>query len=171
MTRFLKHRCISIRPDGTECNDTVAHKGERCDNCWLSLAKSQITAHRIELAREPEIPERIARLLSVDVFPNVRAAIASRTDIDVEVLVQMAEDPDPAVVREVASNPRTPALSLAFIAKRHIKDIYVLRALSANISTPAKTLENLSDHEDPTVAKIAKERLDGMTTIHRPWYD
>ncbi|MGH9066580.1 MAG: hypothetical protein ACRD0J_03530 [Acidimicrobiales bacterium] len=107
--RLFPHRCISLTAEGRPCWRRVRRAGERCDWCWDSLATSTRTLYRIEVAREPALPEWVVEILVVDPSPAVRMTLAARPDLSPARLIALGGDHDPTVVRQVAAHSATPS--------------------------------------------------------------
>ena len=142
-----------------------------------ALAADPVAHVRVRAATNPSLTAEHDRDLAAHDDSWVRAAIAARTDIDPDLLVALAHDPDPTVSAAVAANPTCPTelleelvgiVPLAVLANPNSSEslltagtaigMPVLRAtVASNPTTPAKGLRRLAHDPDPDVLRAVVE--------------
>ena len=103
----------------------------------------------MELAAEPDLPERVASQLVDDLEPMVRTVVAGRTDVAPDLLRRLAADPDPGVRAVLAANGSLPPDLDARLAGDPDGDVVIRVAARAGVAPPV--LSGLRSHPDPRV--------------------
>jgi hypothetical protein len=123
----------------------------------LSLA--QETSGRVALARVPRIGLDLLSQLARDPEPTVRAAVARNVKINVEILTILAHDPEPAVRAAAAANSRLPGEIQSMLAAD--PEVVVRVGVSGNARLPESCFAVLVQDPSPLVRKqlAANSRL------------
>lgn len=97
--------------DLVECGDELSQFRLRSDMAPVSVWE-EIISQRPELKRvvslSKTLDERIIRVLAKDPDPSVRADIANRRGLPLDLFPQLARDPDESVRARIAWNKKTP---------------------------------------------------------------
>lgn len=97
----------------------------------LGLSNARNAPEEVLRALDPQVTGAELLPLAVHKDPQVRVAVASRTDCPMGALISLGHD--------------------------HNTD--VLMALIRNVRTPASVIRNLADHRNSTIAEAAVQRL------------
>lgn len=167
----------------------MEYEGERCQECWESLAMSANAGVRAQLALKPDLPIDIFRGLAEDADSGVRRRAAQRTWLccpsDEEhrsrethdpspapgdALMVMLEEPDPEddvfVMAELARNRRLPVAGQWILLDA--PEIETLRCLASNEALDREVADRLVRcPDDQQVREWAEARLDELDTDQR----
>ncbi|MDR1056474.1 MAG: DUF3945 domain-containing protein [Prevotellaceae bacterium] len=121
------------------------------------LAKNSDSDIRIGVAKNFMTPSEILTQLAKDEKYDVRVfalrGFARKPDTPVEMLVQLAKEPDEAIVRiAVAENIKTPVEVLMQLSKDERNTVRM--AVANNLKTPAEVLTKLAKDRDPDVRSV-----------------
>ena len=184
-----RHRCISRNAAKKPCRNKVEYEGERCRECWESLAMSPNAGVRAQLALKPDMPIDIFRGLVEDPDSGVRRRAAQRSwlccpsdeehrsrethdpgAVPADALLAMLEEPEPEddvfVMAELARNRRLPVAGQWILLEA--PEIETLRCLASNEALDGEVAERLIRcPDDQQVREWAEARLDELDTEQR----
>lgn len=117
----------------------------------------------VELASTPGLHKTHVAALGTSRNSLVRAAIASRPDCPLGLMVTLAHDYSAEVRACVAANPGVQRTVMAYLSAD--RSVEVVKALISNPSLPSEVIEELAFHRKGEVRAAAAARLDGTQPI------
>jgi hypothetical protein len=139
------------------------------DRLQLRLAQNQLIdlKYRIsvrQILAEKKVYPHILELLSHDPYAKVRSTVAKRSDLSIDMLLQLAQDPAETVQRSLIKNTTIDADRLTMMAQNSHPRMRELAAQHPN--TPIPILEMLVD--DPLLQEhIARNPNTPTTTLQK----
>ncbi|MDN4472753.1 hypothetical protein [Demequina zhanjiangensis] len=161
MAETLRHLALTIRleirdPDSPTTLEVLARAEEARE--LASYVRDVSEQYRSSQSEVAEALDNVAGDIAKGTEGVNRLLQASNIDTPIEVLHELAFDPDADIRWWVAQNPSTPVDTLIEVvsAERHPT---VLAALLVNPHLPDRLVEVFADYSNPEVAAVAKRRL------------
>jgi len=151
--RLPQHVLIGLLADET----LVAGKAMRyIDIDSPGFIQAAATGHprvRAAMAKRPDCPTQLLRVLSQDSQAVVRASVVTNARCTPEILSALSQDASKRVRQMVASIPACPPEDLERLA--HDKDVSVRQMVTKNKNCPPEVLVQLSADDDPFTRRNA----------------
>jgi len=136
-----------ITSTDTDVRRMLAAHHNATDTMLQNLAADTDPGTRAATARNSHTTHKTLTLLASDPNPDVREAVAESTTSE-NLLNQLMNDPDTAVIRRAAENPDTPTVTLTTAAAAHADNPDICFMIAGNTNTSSDTLRILSQSAD-----------------------
>ena len=161
-TWVLPYACVSLRPDGTPCRNTVDGPATRCGICWVALAASPNGLLRVRVATElgrvaGVNADAFGRLMN-DPVTAVRVAVMEHSPyLSAGWQEHAADDPEAVIWRALAQ--RRDLIGSAATKLLSNKDDPTFGYLLENPRCPVSVVRWIASNHSGLVAEEAQRKL------------